>query len=196
VAHADDGSKALIGIRSGSVEAFDQFYETHAAFVYQIALKMTKNQLEAEDLCHDVFVEVFRHPERFDSSRGSVKAWLAIKTKSRFIDRMRKKKRLVIGLDWKETPDQKSNTEDMVLNKLEREQILSALSHLPDPQRKAVYKKYFEYRTQEEIATVMQKPIGTVKSLIRYGLKNLQKQFSKNSSFTRLGGDHQHERKM
>lgn len=192
----NDGSDLLAGIRSGSVEAFDRFYETHATFVYQMALKMTNNKLEAEDLCHDVFVEVFHHSEQFDSSRGSIKAWLAIKTKSRFIDRMRKKKRMVIGLDQTSLPSEGApTTEDLVARKLDREQLLGALENLPGPQQKAVYKKYFEYRTQEEIARSLQKPVGTVKSLIRYGLKNLRKQMKKGAWPELSGGDH-HDHKM
>jgi len=197
VAHFDDKSeRLLIGIRSGSVEAFDLFYETHASFVYQIALKMTNNQSEAEDLCHDVFVEVFRHPEQFDSSRGSVKAWLAVKTKSRFIDRMRKKKRVRIGIEQNEAERKAAApTEEVVTRRLERDRLFSALQLLPDAQRQAVIQKYFRYRTQEEIALLMQKPIGTVKSLLRYGLKNLRKQL-KETDWQEGRGDHRHERKM
>ncbi|MGV3489103.1 MAG: RNA polymerase sigma factor [Tuberibacillus sp.] len=195
--NADDRSERLLTeMRSGSVEAFDHFYEYHASFVYQIALKMTRNRAEAEDLCHDVFVEVFRHPERFDSSRGSVQAWLAVKTKSRFIDRLRRKKRIVLGIDRNEAVQGEAPaTEDLVTRKMEREQMLMALKLLPEAQRDAVYNKYFHFQTQEEIADAMQKPIGTVKSLIRYGLKNLRKQFSQKNGPS-FGGDHRHEHKM
>jgi len=194
VAYTHDRPERLLAeMRSGSMEAFDLFYETHVGFVYQIALKMTNNRSEAEDLCHDVFVEVFRHPEQFDSTRGSVKAWLAVKTKSRYLDRLRKKKRIIVGI--RQSKEQAPAAEEVVANKLERERLLSALELLPASQKEAVFQKYFGYQTQEEIAAMMKKPIGTVKSLIRYGLKNLRKQFAENESRA-YGGDNRHEHKM
>ncbi|MBM7680516.1 RNA polymerase sigma-70 factor (ECF subfamily) [Pullulanibacillus pueri] len=178
----------------GSIEAFDQFYELHSPYVYGIALKMARNASEAEDLCHDVFVEVFRSAEQFDPSRGSVRAWLAIKTKSRYLDRQRKVKRSRDYLDRVESIDQEPATDELVLRQIDREQVLSALKELPESQKKAVYGKYFNYQTQKELAAHLDKPIGTIKSLLRYGLNNLRKELIKLGWSPLSGGDHRRER--
>ncbi|GGE50032.1 RNA polymerase [Pullulanibacillus camelliae] len=181
-------------ISLGSTQAFDQFYETYFHYVYQLALKMTKNTCEAEDLCHDVFVEVFRQPKQFDSKRGSVKAWLAIKTKSRYIDRQRKVKRSQAYLESLDPVYKEPAIDEVVLQHIDRERVLKAMHKLPDIQKKAVYGKYFNYQTQKELAAMMDKPIGTVKSLIRYGLNNLRKQLLKEDWSSFSGGDQGHER--
>jgi len=180
-------------ISLGSTQAFDQFYEIYFQYVYRLALRMTENTCEAEDLCHDVFVDVFRHAEQFDSGRGSVKTWLAIKIKSRYIDRLRKTKRSQDYIESLNPARAEPAIDEVVLQHMDREWVLQAMHQLPDIQRKAVYGKYFKYQTQKELAAIMDKPIGTVKSLIRYGLSNLRKQLLKEDWSSFFGGDHGHE---
>jgi len=177
----------------GSTQAFDQFYEMYFQYVYQMALRMTKNTCEAEDLCHDVFVDVFRHAQQFDSGRGSVRVWLTIKIKSRYIDRLRKTKRSQDYIESLNLDHREPATDEVVLQNMDREQILKAMHQLPDIQKKAVYGKYFKYQTQKELAALMDKPIGTIKSLIRYGLSNLRKQLLKEDWSSFFRGDHRHE---
>src|SRR5690625_6175539 len=83
-------------MEQGSREAFDRFYQLHIDYVLNIAFQILKEQLTAEDVCHDVFLEIFKNPKKYNPKRGSVKAWLAVKTKSRSIDFLRKKKPLLL----------------------------------------------------------------------------------------------------
>ncbi|WEG13586.1 RNA polymerase sigma factor [Pullulanibacillus sp. KACC 23026] len=172
--HSEDLLKEM---EAGSVHAFNAFYESHRAYVYKLASQLTRNHAEAEDLCHDVFLEVFQKAGNFDQSRGSVQAWLTIKTKSRFIDRTRRAKRFFL------TPNPSYYSDfhldegpDLNLMKNENiHELFEAIRHLPDAQQVALISKYFNEHTQKEIAHAMNKPLGTVKSLIRYGIINLRK---------------------
>ena len=74
-----------------SLQWFNDLYRQNASFVYKIALHLLNDPVEAEDLCHDVFLEIIQHPEQYDPERGSIKAWLGVKTRSRAIDRLRNK---------------------------------------------------------------------------------------------------------
>jgi RNA polymerase sigma-70 factor (ECF subfamily) len=125
-------------------------------------------------------LEVYRRPAGYDPSRGSIKAWLAIKTKSRSLDRLRKQQRVVVA-EPKENRlpvfmNPALSTEETVLSKVEREVLERAMERIPGAQKQALSEKFFDSRTQKEIAVSMERPVGTVKSLIRYGIRNVRKQ--------------------
>lgn len=161
----------------GSRHAFQQFYETYVSFVYNIAFSIVKNHEEAEDICHDVFLEVYHKASQYSSEKGSVKAWLAIITKSRSLDRLRKNKRLLISrLEHFVHKKDDINIERHILQSLEKHIVYDALKAIPLEQREAIIRSYFHGETHREIASKMDKPLGSVKSLIRYGMNNLRKQ--------------------
>src|SRR5699024_864222 len=172
------GTKLLTQMAQGSKQAFNRFYETYITFVLNIAMQILGDLKEAEDLCHDIFLDIYQHPKRYDPQKGSVKAWLAVKTRSSSIDRLRKRKPVLIHkLELLETEDA-VRTEWHVLNKIEKEILLEALRHIPEKQRKIIYGVYFENKTQRELAETLDQPLGTIKSSIRYGLRNMRKQKS------------------
>ncbi|WP_085991212.1 RNA polymerase sigma factor [Oceanobacillus senegalensis] len=180
-------------IKNGSKDAFNPFYEIHSSFVFHIAYQVTGNRVEAEDICHDVFIEVFQKAAQYKPNKGSVRAWLAVKTKSRSIDRLRKKKPLLIqkleSLSYQEV----QGADLAFLKEIESKIILEALNHIPKSQREAIYRSYFKGETHKQISQDMQKPLGSVKSLIRYGLQNLRKQKSILRWTGSNGGANRHE---
>lgn len=173
-----DSKQLLKNIQLGSRRSFEIFYEKYVSYIYSIAYAITKNPEEAEDICHDVFLEVIEKCREYDPRRGSIKAWLAVKTKSRALDRLRKKKPLLINRLQLAVDQAEKGADDFIFIHLEKELILDALNHIPDDQREALIRAYYIGETQREIAKYMNKPLGTVKSLIRYGLNNLRKQKS------------------
>jgi RNA polymerase sigma-70 factor (ECF subfamily) len=185
----DEGKRLLHQMGSGSAAAFEQFYERYIPLVLQIALRMLDDQMEAEDVCHDVFLEVYRKAEQYDGGRGSVEAWLAVKTRSRCLDRLRRKKH-ESGRELAESRLQAAAsviTEESVLAKLERETVREVMKKIPEAQREAVYGMYFQSFSHQELAKRMERPLGTVKSLIRYGLNNLKKQLTQMGWAERTG---------
>lgn len=166
-----EDTQLLNSIAIGSRHSFNVFYERHVRFVLQIAMYMIKNKAEAEDICHDVFIEVFKKADQYQASKGSVKAWLAIKTKSRAIDQLRKKKPVL--RDKLEEHEHGADVQFLLAS--ERKLVRDALNHIPREQGEAIYRSYFHNETHKEIASAMNKPLGSVKSLIRYGLNNLRK---------------------
>jgi len=170
---------------AGSTEAFGLFYDRYAPLVLQIALRMLGDRMEAEDLCHDVFMEVLRAGHRYDVARGSIEAWLAVLTRSRCTDRLRKGSRLVpIRADAAEGLPQplaaaSPTPEEAVIGKLERAVVRDALGSLPATQQRAVVHAYYEAKTQREMAEEWKVPLGTVKSWVRYGLHNMRRQLAR-----------------
>jgi RNA polymerase sigma factor (sigma-70 family) len=174
----DQAERLLREMGEGSAAAFEQFYERFSPLVFSIAVRMVGDRMEAEDLCHDIFLEVYRNAGQYDPQRGSVEAWLAVKTRSRCLDRLRRKKSERIQV-WDELPERGETgvtTEETVLAKLERETVRSVMNNIPEAQRRAVYGMYVQSWSHRELSERMERPLGTVKSLIRYGLMNVRKQ--------------------
>lgn len=197
MAHPDvDEERLLRDMANGSITAFELFYEKYASLVLHIALRIVKDRMEAEDICHDLFLEVWKKAGQYDPKRGSIEAWLAVKARSRSLDRMRKKQRLPIASEENATLEQASTAaaaEENVLSRLDREVLRQALGKIPPAQARALQGMYYEAKTQRELAANMNRPLGTVKSLIRYGLDNIRKQLSQSGWLESLGGERKHE---
>ena len=162
-------------IAEGSESSFNEFYNRYVSFVLHIATKTLGDRVEAEDVTHDIFLEIYQKPTNYRPDRGSVKAWIAVMTRNRCIDRLRKKKPILVNkLELLETKEA-VKTELSVLMRLEQELIIEALKEIPQKQREVIYGAYFEGKTQVELAKTLNRPLGTIKSLVRYGLKNMQK---------------------
>jgi RNA polymerase sigma factor (sigma-70 family) len=177
----DDGmSEVLREMCGGSAEAFDRFYARFAPLVMQIALRTLGERMEAEDVCHDVFIEVLRRGDSYDPMRGSLEAWLAVMTRSRCLDRLRRSKRVQAGeVEEERAADVSDAPEEQVVSLLQREAVRDALQTLPVNQRQAVMHSYFGAQTHRELSAAWNVPLGTVKSWVRYGLNNLRKHLEK-----------------
>jgi len=165
----------LVAVANGCESSFDQFYNKYAPFVHRIAQSVLADSLEAEDITHDIFLDIYEKPQQYNAQRGTIQAWLAVKTRHLCIDRLRKKKPLLVHKLELLDSEADVHTELSVLLQIEKELILKALQEIPKNQRDVIYGAYFRGKTQVELAKKLNKPLGTVKSLVRYGLRNLQK---------------------
>ncbi|WP_019636830.1 RNA polymerase sigma factor [Paenibacillus fonticola] len=191
----------LAEIAEGSAAAFGRFYDAYAPMVYRLAEHCMQDANEAEDVCHDVFMEIMEKAGSYDPARGSVEAWLAVRTRSRAMDRLRKHQRLSVAEEWE--LDQETDilwsrgmesAELEALRKWEKEQLKQAMLAIPPLQRMALHGSYAEELSHREIAELMKRPVGTVKSLIRYGIRNLRRRLEEVNMGKLEGGIESHGR--
>lgn len=176
---SDEIIRTLREMSEGSSAAFHRFYDQYAPLVLHIALRMLGDRMEAEDICHDVFLEVLNKADRYDPTRGSIEAWLAVTTRSRCLDWLRRSHRVYTDPDPVPEAGLRTATErtieERVVGKLQGEALREALRQLPLPQQQAVAGMYLQYRTQRELSDELKVPLGTIKSSVRYGLNNMRK---------------------
>jgi RNA polymerase sigma-70 factor (ECF subfamily) len=118
-------------------------------------------------------------PTGYDPNRGSVSAFLTTMTRSRAIDRLRRRGRSVRLLKtWHEaTPVAPSPTTPFERVSLQRcaERVRGALAELPEAERQVLELAYFKGLSQAEIAADLDAPLGTVKSRSRRALMTLKR---------------------
>ncbi|GIO11768.1 RNA polymerase sigma factor SigK [Cohnella xylanilytica] len=191
--HNEDMVRWLKEIGEGSEEAFDRLYGQVVPWLLPMARHLLGDRMEAEDACHDVLLEVIRHPERYDPERGTVEAWLAVQLRSRCLDRLRKRSKIVLKEEAEPIAgfgrEPLSRPEETVLARMQGEAVRLALGQLPGLQRRTLAEAYFSSRSQRELAEDWQVPLGTVKSRVRYGLNHLRKALEKMGWAEPEGGD-------
>ena len=79
-------------IRGGDQSAMATLYDRYSSIVYSVALRVLADTGAAEDVLQEVFMQLWRNPTAFDASRGSLGAWLAVITRNRSIDALRKRR--------------------------------------------------------------------------------------------------------
>ena len=166
---------AISAIRSGDQSAMAALYDRYSSIVYSVALRVLGDTGAAEDVLQDVFMQLWRSPGLFDSSRGSLGAWLAVIARNRAIDALRKRR------PENDIEDVVISVETDLASEADRaraaEKVRSVLGSMPAPQRAALEMAYFEGLTHTEIAAKTGEPLGTIKTRIRAGLTTLRKAF-------------------
>src|SRR5258708_582782 len=170
--HKDDA--ALIArIRTGDQSAMADLYDRYARVVYGVALRVLANTTAAEDVVQEVFLQLWRNPQAFDADRGRLAPWLAVISRNRAIDFLRKRPP---EDDINEmTISTGVNLEHATSQKLPVDKVRGVLMQLPQDQRKALEMAFIEGMTHTEIAGKTGEPLGTVKTRIRTGLLALRK---------------------
>src|SRR5664279_1092151 len=133
---AGDDMRLVARLRAGDQQALSELYDRYSKVVYGVALRILHDTGAAEDLLQDIFLQLWRKPDAFDSSRGSLTAWLAVIARHRSIDRLRQRRPetdiedcvLTSGLDLRD------ETERALLI----EKVRGALASMSPEQRQAI----------------------------------------------------------
>lgn len=174
---ADEELMPLIGVRDP--EAFAVFYDRHGGAAYSLAYRIVGDRAAAEDVTQEAFVSIWRSGARFDSTRGSVRAWMLRIVRNRGIDflRHRSSRAPKLGFDDEAVLEQRPAAELTDEEALRREtsgELRGALGQLPVEQSKVIELAYFGGFSHAEIARMMGLPLGTVKGRMRLGLEKIR----------------------
>ncbi|MBK9033007.1 MAG: sigma-70 family RNA polymerase sigma factor [Myxococcales bacterium] len=172
-AATDDDDVALIrAMAGGDRAALAALYDRHAPVLMALALRILKHRGEAEDLLHDVFLEVWRAAKDYDGKRGRVRTWLVIRMRSRALDVV-KSARVARRSSDDEVVERVVADDDPSAG-ADRARVRAALAEVPAEQRAVLELAYFDGLSCAEIAGKLAVPIGTVKSRLAAGLAKLR----------------------
>ena len=167
----DPDAPLVLAMARGDQTALAELYDRYAFLLLGIAIRIVKDRREAEDLLHDVFLEVWRSAKDFDPKRGRVRTWLTIRMRSRALD-LQKSARVSRnagddGLDYLADDADASHAPDHA-------RLREVLGELPADQREVIELAYFQGLTCSEIAKRVAIPIGTVKSRVAAAMDKLR----------------------
>ncbi len=170
-------------IAQGERSALSQLYDRYSSLLMAIAVRMLKSQQRAEDLLHDVFLEAWRQAKGYDPNRGSVRAWLCMRMRSRALDRLRADGRAKVVLSDSEntTTAEEASIEPAQEQSFDRQAVRKALATLAPEQQKVLELGYFGGLSSSEIARELNLPLGTVKSRVARALHLLRAYFHEGS---------------
>jgi RNA polymerase sigma-70 factor (ECF subfamily) len=162
----------------GDHDGLGEIYDRHGRLVYSLALRIVRDQSDAEDIVQEVFSQAWRLAARYDPSRGTVLGWLLTLTRSRSIDRLRGRRSRPepTGDDGllNAIPDSAAPPDVQAAWAGQATEIRAAVDGLTMLQRMAIELAFYEGLTHAEIADRLELPLGTVKTRIRQGLLRLR----------------------
>ena len=160
--------------------ALETLYDRYARPVYSLVLRISQQPASAEEIVQDVFLQLWKSADRFESSRGPLAPWLFTMARNRALDFLRLKRE-------KQRRREDSIEQDLPIAAIQRpdpegdidlsrraEKVRALMTSLPEAQRRAIELAFFEGLSHGEIAASMGEALGTVKSWIRGGLLRLR----------------------
>ncbi len=172
----DDDARLMRALAKGDQAALSALYDRYSPLLLALGQRVLQNRREAEDLLHDVFLEAWRSAKDYDPTRGSVRAWLSMRMRSRALDRVRAQGRSKVVLTHDGDGPERAATHEPEASGRDHEKVRKALASLPEEQRQVLELGYFHGLTSAEIAAEAKIPIGTVKSRVARGLAQLRAQ--------------------
>lgn len=188
LSHALSSSQPPTLPRLAGPATFESLFSSAANSAFGVAIRLTRNQADAEDLVQEAALLAYRAFDSFEAGTN-FRAWfLKILTNCYYSKRRRERSRPVTS-DLDDTPDlylyarsgqagfptQGPDPASELLDKLGTERIAAAMARLPTDYRIVATLYFMEDLTYEEIAHALECPVGTVRSRLHRSRKMLQK---------------------
>jgi RNA polymerase sigma-70 factor (ECF subfamily) len=153
-------------IAAGGEQAFVDLYRRRHRDVYRFAFAMAKSRSFAQDATQEVFLNVLENAHRFDSAKGSVRAWLFGCARYVTLDRLRLERRWTDEMP----PDGAVlGGDERLLTEQRIERLHAAIARLPIEYREALVLCELHELSYAETAAVLECPVGTVRSRLHRG---------------------------
>ncbi len=174
-------------VAKGDRKAFDKVYDRYHRQIYNFIKKQVVQRAAAEDIMQEVFVRLFRSARRFDPDK-QLSSYL-YKIAVNEVRRHYQKASISQGFSLNEPlsgeddtreridlmPDERQMPDVQVREEFARRTLRQLIDRLPPEQKMVVLLKVYDEMTFEEIAQIMDRPLSTVLSRMRYALQKLRR---------------------
>lgn len=161
--------------------ALEALYDRYGDLVYTTTRRIVRDAHLAEDVSQEVFLGLWRQPEKYVAQKGRFVNWLLSVTRNRSLDWVRTRRRRfrheTASPEEQELELPAGDGHDPALSAEtldERRVIQTALACLTPPQRQLIELAYFGGLTQREMAERLGQPLGTVKTRVRAAMQRLR----------------------
>jgi RNA polymerase sigma-70 factor (ECF subfamily) len=155
--------------------AFAALFEFYAPRIKTMLTRLGAAADSAEDVAQETLLTVWRKAAYYDPARASASAWIFTIARNLRIDRLRGDQRAKHYAAYDMVEPQPPERPDSALSAVERdERVRLALAQLSAEQVRVVQLSFFEGRAHGDIATLLDLPLGTVKSRVRLAMARLR----------------------
>ena len=156
-------------LKNGDGQAISDIMARYERLLWKIVIAVlgkSGSVEDAEECVADVFIELWKEPERFDPEKGSLKTWLSMRARSLAVDRYRKIRRIehdpLDNASEVEGPD----PETEVIRSEELKILNDALGMLSDPEREIIERRYLDEQTPKEISLATGTDVKKVRNIL------------------------------
>jgi RNA polymerase sigma-70 factor (ECF subfamily) len=164
-------------LQQGNEDALETIVFRYHSKIFSYVYRMSKDYHNANDITQEVFIKVCRNIKKY-KDEFLFKTWIYVIASNTCKDYLKSAyvQKTVTGLEMPENIlDDVDTPEELLLKQSEREKIMEVLNTLPDIHREVIILRFYEELKLEEIAAILNIPLGTVKSRLSNGLHNLKK---------------------
>lgn len=159
----------------GDENAYKKLVDKYERAIYFHILKMVRDKKQVEDLVQETFVKAFDNLNSY-STNYAFSTWLYRIATNHTIDYLRKKKLQTLSIDepvktkdgdmQMQLPDEDAATDRSLIRKQRQQMVQEAIEGLPSKYRKVIQMRHMEEKSYQEIADILDKPLGTIKAHI------------------------------
>ncbi|MGH8473145.1 MAG: sigma-70 family RNA polymerase sigma factor, partial [Gammaproteobacteria bacterium] len=164
----------ISGIAGKEEAALSALYDATTSRVFALALRITGQRNDAEEVTEDVYLQVWQRAGAYDPKRGKIMTWLYTICRSRAIDLLRRRNPAEIC----PSPEMPCEDTDLATDPLdalsgleEHSRVRAALEALSVNERQMLVLSYFKGFSHQEIADYAATPLGTVKTVLRRAMQ-------------------------
>jgi len=163
-------------LERGDKKAIQLLYENYADALYGVIKKIITDEDTAQDVLQESFVKIWRYSKKYDASKAKLFTWLYRIAYNTAIDKVRSLK----NKNNSEIQIEVSSVYKITSNELNQDvlDIKEHLNTLDDKYKVVLYALFFEGMTQQEASDELDIPLGTIKSRLKIGLRELKKVYN------------------
>ena len=160
-------------LKVGDKKAITLLYENYADSLYGVILKIITDEDLAQDVLQECFVKVWKKAKTYDSGKAKLFTWLYRIAYNTAIDKIR----TLSHKQAKEVQFEASNVYKLTSEGLNQDalDIKKHLNTLEEKYQIVINALFFEGMTQQEASDELEIPLGTIKSRLKIGLRELRK---------------------
>jgi RNA polymerase sigma-70 factor (ECF subfamily) len=166
--------EALIGrIARGDRLAMQVLFARHHVRIYRFVLRLLRDEMAAEDVIGDVFLDVWRQANRFEG-RSAVSTWLIAIARFKALSLLRKRRDDGLDAETAESIEDAADDPERAVTKQDKgEKLRKCLAGLSPEHREIIDLVYYHEKSVEEVARIVGIPENTVKTRMFYARKKL-----------------------
>jgi RNA polymerase sigma factor (sigma-70 family) len=166
--------KEIVGLlKHGDKKAITLLYDNYADALYGVIKKIISDDDTAQDVLQESFIKIWRYSKKYDSSKAKLFTWLYRIAYNTAIDKIRSQK----NKEGKEVQIDTSSVYKISAGELNQDvmDMQKHLSSLDEKYQIVINALFFEGMTQQEASEELDIPLGTIKSRLKIGLRELKK---------------------